>query len=139
MDLAEIERLETLPGAAINEAKIALATEATRLCHGHANAEAAVETARQTFSGEGVSKDLPSIAVSAAELDEGIALFDLLRQAGLVKSNGEARRLIKGGGARINDEPVREEMARVDADALGDQGFFKLSAGKKRHVLVRPE
>jgi len=139
LDLVEIERLENLQGADINEAKIALATEATRLCHDRASAEAALETARQTFAGQGVSKDLPSIAVPAAVLGEGIALFELLCEAGLAKSNGEARRLIKGGGARVNDEPVREEMAKIGPDAVGEQGFFKLSAGKKRHILVRPE
>ena len=87
----------------------------------------------------GTSDDLPSVEVSRDRLESGIPVFELMRMAELVKSNGEARRLIKGGGARINDEQVKDEMAQVSADALGTQGFVKVSAGKKRHVLVRPE
>jgi tyrosyl-tRNA synthetase len=138
LDLSEIERLEKLGGADINSAKIALANAATAMCHDLESAKAAERTALETFTGGGTSEDLPSFEVATSELEAGIVIFDLLRRAGLAKSNGEARRLIKGGGARVNDEQVKDESLTVSAAALTDGGYIKLSAGKKRHVLVRP-
>ena len=133
----EIARLESLGGAEINEAKKILAFEATRLCRGEAAAAEAAETARQTFE-EGVSAEgLPTIEVSTAELGDGLPAFELIRRAGLAKSNGEARRLIKGGGARINDVVLKDEMQTVGPDDFGPEGSIKLSAGKKRHALVK--
>jgi tyrosyl-tRNA synthetase len=135
---AEIARLEALQDAEINEAKKVLATEATRLCHGEAAALAAAEPARQTFEAGRIAEDLPSIEVAADRLSAGVPLFELLREAGLTASNGEARRLIKAGGARVNDKKAVDEMAMVSKADLGSSGAIKLSAGKKRHVLVRP-
>jgi tyrosyl-tRNA synthetase len=138
LPLAEIAALERLSGAAVNEAKIRLADEATGLAHGRDAAAAAAETARRTFVGGGIGDELPTIAVPRDELARGIAVFDLLRRAGLAASNGEARRLIKGGGGRLNDRAVESETQLVTlADLLAD-GVIKLSAGKKRHALVRP-
>ena len=92
---------------------------------------------RQTFE-EGVSAaGLPTIEVSEQELAGGVPVFELMRRAGLAKSNGEARRLIKGGGARLNDVAVTDEMRMVGPDDLGSEGSAKLSAGKKRHALVK--
>jgi tyrosyl-tRNA synthetase len=137
LEEAEIAKLEALGGAEINEAKKVLAFEATRLCRGEAAAAQAAETARQTFE-EGISAEgLPSIEVSAGELGDGLPAFELLRRAGLAKSNGEARRLIKGGGARLNDVAIADEMQTVGPDAFGPEGSLKLSAGKKRHALVK--
>ncbi len=138
LPLDEITRLEGLQDAEINEAKKILADEATAMCHGEEAARAAAETARQTFEEGSVAADLPSIEIAETDLSEGLALFELLRRAGLCGSNGEARRLIKGGGARVNDTPVREEMATVSLSDVTSDGVVKLSAGKKRHVLVRP-
>ncbi|MFP6772531.1 MAG: tyrosine--tRNA ligase [Alphaproteobacteria bacterium] len=138
LPLDEIARLEALQDAEINEAKKVLADLATTLCHGGAAAAAAGETARRTFEEGGVATDLPSIEVAADELRDGIVLFELLRRAGLCQSNGQARRLIKGGGARVNDKSIGDEMAKVSIDDLTSDGVVKLSAGKKRHVLVRP-
>jgi len=135
----EIARLETLEGAEINEAKKILAFEATKLCRGAAAAESAAETARKTFEAGELADDLPSFALPRADLAAGIAAFDLFRQAGLTASNGEARRLIKGGGARLNDKPIAEETRVVNLDDLSPEGVIKLSAGKKRHCLVRPQ
>ncbi|GAB4239813.1 MAG: tyrosine--tRNA ligase [Kiloniellaceae bacterium] len=133
----EIARLEALQGAEINEAKKILAFEATRLCRGEAAAAQAAETARQTFE-EGVSAEgLPTVEVSESELSGGLPAFELMRRAGLAKSNGEARRLIKGGGARLNDVAIQDEMHIVRLDDLGPEGSLKLSAGKKRHALVK--
>ncbi len=136
LPLDEVRRLEALDGAEINEAKKILATEATRLCRGADPAAAAEETARQTFEEGKLGADLPSIDVTRDELAGGIALFELLRRAGLAESNGAARRLIKGGGARLNDAVIREETRQIGPDDLDAEGLLKLSAGKKRHALV---
>ena len=143
LPLDEVARLEALEGAEINEAKAILATEAAALCHGREAAREAAETARRTFGPEAgaggrLADGLPTIEIPRARLDEGVAVCDLMREAGLVKSNSEARRLIRGGGARINDEPVRDETGTVGPGDLTPEGAIKLSAGRKRHALVRP-
>ena len=80
---------------------------------------------------------LPTIEIPAAELADGIAAFALFARASLATSNGDARRLIRGGGARVNDVQLKDENETVGADAADADGVIKLSAGKKRHVLVR--
>ena len=147
LPLDEIARLEALDGAEINEAKAVLATEATALCHGREAAEAAAATARHTFGVTAragpptvraeLSAGLPTIDIAQSRLDEGIPLYDLLREAGLAKSNSEARRLIRGGGARVNDERFGDETGTVGSDDLTAEGTVKVSAGRKRHALVR--
>ena len=137
MPLDEVARLEALSGADVNEAKKILATAATALCHGPAVAEEAAETARRTFE-EGVAGDaLPTIDLGRAQLEAGIPAYELMRQAGLAASNGEARRLVKGGGARLNDQPIDSEQRIVTAADLDADGRIKLSAGRKRHAIVR--
>jgi len=136
LPLDEIARLEALGGAAINEAKKVLATEATALAHGRAAAEQSAETARRAFE-EGVAAEtLPSIDVPRGELEAGIPAFRLLVMAGMAASNGEARRLIRGGGARVNDAAVADEGHVVTLADMRD-GAIKLSAGRKQHKLVR--
>lgn len=136
LPLAEIARLEALGGAEINEAKKILATEATTLCHGGTAAAAAAETARLTFEAGETTASLPGIDIPAAELDTGIPAIILLVRAGLATSNGEARRLIRGGGARLNDTPITDETLTISRADLID-GAAKLSAGRKQHRLVR--
>jgi tyrosyl-tRNA synthetase len=138
LPLDEIARLEALEGAEINDAKIVLANEATALCHGADAAKAAAETARKTFVEGAIAEDLPSVDIPKGELEAGIAAFALMTRAGLTQSNGEARRLIKGGGARLNDNRIEAETATVSLTDLNDEGVIKLSAGRKRHALVRP-
>jgi len=133
----EIARLEALEGVEINEAKKQLANETTKLCHGAAAAEAAAETARRTFEDGALGQDLPTVEVPRDRLAQGILAYELLRESGLTASNGEARRLIKGGGARINDTAIDNDSHAVDLDDLNEDGLIKLSAGKKRHALVR--
>jgi tyrosyl-tRNA synthetase len=135
---AEIRRLESFSGSGINEAKQVLATEATALCHGSDAAAAAAETARRVFAEGGTGDDLPTITVPRAELERGIPAFEILVRAGLAASNGEARRLIKGGGARVNDRVIASETELVRMSDVTAEGTIKLSAGKKRHALVRP-
>jgi tyrosyl-tRNA synthetase len=136
LPMAEIAKLEALGGAEINEAKKILADAATRLLHGDAAAREASETARRTFEEGHADDNLPSIAIPAAELAIGIPAYALFVRAGLAASNGEARRLIKGGGAKVNDETVASESDPVGSSHLRD-GAIKLTAGKKRHILVK--
>jgi tyrosyl-tRNA synthetase len=137
LPLDEIARLEGLEGTEINDAKKVLASDATALCHGREAADAAAETARQTFEQGSHGDDLPSLDVSRSELEAGIAAYELLCRAGLTASNGEARRLIKGGGGRLNNRQIADETALVKLTDRGRDGLIKLSAGKKRHALVR--
>jgi tyrosyl-tRNA synthetase len=134
--LPEITRLERLGGAEINDAKKILANEATALAHGHAAATLAAETARRAFEEGEAATSLPGIDVPAEELNAGIPIFQIFVRAGLVTSNGEARRLIRGGGARVNDVAVTAEDSTISAADLRD-GAIKLSAGRKQHRLVR--
>ncbi len=135
--LDEIARLEALGGQEINEAKKVLANAATALCHGAAAAREAGATARQTFDEGRHGEALPEITVDGTALAGGVAAFRLFRIAGLCATHGEARRLIRGGGARINDQVVESEDRAVgDGDLTGD-GVIKLSAGRKRHALIR--
>jgi len=137
LSLEETQRLESLQDAEINDAKKILATEATAMCHGRAAAEEAANTAAETFEQGQSAEGLPTVEVPAAELADGIAAFALFARAGLANSNGEARRLIRGGGARLNDQKIADENTNVSASDADGDGVIKLSAGKKRHVLIR--
>ena len=138
LPLDEIARLAALEGAGINEAKKVLATEATTLAHGRDAALQAEETARTTFEQGGLGDDLPTVEIERTALVKGVGILNLLRQAGLSASNGEAKRLIQGGGARVNDAKIEDETLILDLGALNSDGVIKLTAGKKRHVIVRP-
>ena len=136
LPLSEIARLEALGGAEINEAKKILANEATALAHGTDKSAAAAETARLAFEEGAAAESLPSVDVPRGALEAGVPAFRLFTLAGLAVSNGEARRLIRGGGARVNDTAVSQEGQMISlADMRG--GAIKLSAGRKHHRLVR--
>ena len=137
MPLAEIARLEALKGQEINEAKKILATEVTRLAHGEQAAETAADTARRTFEEGSRAEALPTADVPRAKLAAGMAAFELFHVAGLAESRNEARKLIKGGGARLNDNPIASDTAIINDSELDAGGTLKLSAGRKRHMLVR--
>jgi tyrosyl-tRNA synthetase len=138
LPLDEISRLGALQGQEINEAKKVLATETTALVHGRTAADDAAETARRTFEEGAIAETLPTLDVSRAELDAGIGVLTLFVKAGLVASNGEARRQIKGGGLRVNDVAVSDEKLVVTASNLTSEGVVKLSFGRKKHMLLRP-
>jgi tyrosyl-tRNA synthetase len=138
LPLSEVAKLAALKGADINEAKKALATEATALLHGREKAEAAAETARQTFEQGASAEGLPTVELPKADLAAGIGVLTAFVQAGLVKSNGEARRQIQGGGLRVNDQAVADEKALLTAADVAADGSIKLSLGKKKHVLLKP-
>ena len=137
LPMEEIVRLEALEGAEVNEAKKVLATEVTAMVHGREAAERATAAAQAQFEGGGTSADLPTVDVPRAELEDGMGLLTLLVRAGLASSNGEARRHVKGGAVRLNDEPQRDEKRAVGADDIDADGVVKVSLGKKRHVLVQ--
>jgi tyrosyl-tRNA synthetase len=139
LPLEEIGRLAALEGQEINEAKKVLATEATALLHGRAAAQAAEAAARQTFEEGTVSADLPTAEVRHSELDQGIGVLTAFSErARLVASNGEARRQIKAGGLRVNDQVVSDDKMVLTARDLTPEGVIKLSLGRKRHVLLKP-
>ncbi|MBP2294199.1 tyrosine--tRNA ligase [Azospirillum rugosum] len=137
LPMDEVARLESLQGAEINEAKKVLAFEVTKLAHGEEAATEAAETARRTFEQGAAAEGLPSIDVARAELEAGLPVVDLLVSTGLAASKGEARRLIKGAGAKMNDAAIADEAAKATTADLNADGVIKLSAGKKRHALVR--
>jgi tyrosyl-tRNA synthetase len=137
LPLDEIARLAALQGSEINEAKKVLATEATALVHGRAAAEEAAGTARKTFEEGALAESLPTVEIASAELQNLGVLVAFVR-AGLVSSNGEARRQIKGGGLKVNDATVTDEKMVLTPAALTPEGVIKLSLGKKRHVLIKP-
>jgi len=138
LPLEEIEKLASLRGAEINEAKKALADAATTLLHGANAAREAAETARQTFEEGAIAENLPTVKIAQDELSAGFGVLAAFVRAGLVSSNGEARRQIKGGGLRINDTPVTDERMVLTAENLTPEGVVKLSLGRKRHVLLKP-
>ena len=138
LPLDEIARLEALEGAELNDAKKTLAHETTKLCHAEAAALGAAETARMTFEEGAHGAELPSVDVPRVEIEAGILAYELLRRTGLAVSNGEARRLIKGGGGRVNDLQIGDEKTMVTASDVNSDGVIKISAGRKRHALVRP-
>jgi len=138
LPMAEIARLAALQGSDINEAKKVLATEATALLHGRDAANAASETARQTFEKGAIAENLPTVAISHGELEGGLGVLAAFVKAGLVTSNGEARRQIKGGGLRVNDVAVTDEKMVLKPGDLTRENVIKLSLGRKRHILLKP-
>ncbi|MEX2166278.1 MAG: tyrosine--tRNA ligase [Methyloceanibacter sp.] len=139
LPLPEIAKLTKLKGAELNEAKKILATEAAALVHGRDAADRAAETARTTFEQGEIAASLPTVKVPRADLDKGLGVLNASLLAGFVQSTGEARRQIKGGGLKVNDQSVADEKRTLTLADLTPEGVIKLSLGKKRHVLIRPE
>jgi tyrosyl-tRNA synthetase len=138
LPLKEIAKLARLAGAELNEAKKILATEATALVHGRDAADRAAETARATFEQGVTAASLPTVEISRADLEKGVGVLNASLLAGFVQSTGEARRQIKGGGLKVNDEAIADDRRLLTLSDLTEDGVIKLSLGKKRHVLIRP-
>ncbi|SHN87301.1 tyrosine--tRNA ligase [Bradyrhizobium erythrophlei] len=138
LPMSEIDKLAQLKGAEINEAKKALADAATTLLHGAEAAQQAADTARRTFEEGTIAENLPTVEIPHSELEAGIGVLASFVKAGLVASNGEARRQIKGGGLRVNDVAVTDEKMLLKPSELTPEGVIKLSFGRKRHVLLKP-
>ncbi|MFT8481595.1 MAG: tyrosine--tRNA ligase [Gluconobacter cerinus] len=137
LPVEECDRLGALEGAEINEAKKILATEATAICHGRTAAEEAAETAHKVFEQGSTTAALPEIDLPANMLAEGLPAFRVFQEAGLAASGGEARRLIRGGGGRVNDVVISDENQTFTLEDLRE-GTLKVSSGKKKHILIRP-
>ena len=137
MDLKEIEKLAILKGAEINEAKKILAFEATKLCHGKEKAKQVSETSHSTFERGGFGSQLPTNILPKEDQDNGISAFDFIALIDSVTSKGEARRLIRGGGVRINDVVITDESKPIGTYNLNKQNFIKVSIGKKRQPLIK--
>ncbi|MEQ9056527.1 MAG: tyrosine--tRNA ligase, partial [Roseovarius confluentis] len=131
----ECDRMGALAGSEINEAKVRLANEVTTLLHGAEAAAAAEATAREVFEKGGVGADLPTLELTAEEVGDGISAAQLIVRSGLAKSGKDAKRLIAENGARVDDEPLTDAGRMFDAASLASP--VKLSAGKKRHALVK--
>ncbi|MEM7619453.1 MAG: tyrosine--tRNA ligase [Pseudomonadota bacterium] len=138
LPLEEIQRLEALQGAEINEAKKILATEATQMAHGQEAANHAQETAQKAFEQGAMAEGLPTIEIAKKDIYDGVGILTAFVKAGLANTNGEARRHIRGGGARINDQTITDEKITLTRCHITDDGVIKLSVGKKRHVLLKP-
>jgi tyrosyl-tRNA synthetase len=136
MPLDEVARLEALQGAELNEAKKVLATEATAMLHGRAEAERAAAAAKAAFEEGAISADMPTVEIDGALLDAGLGVLNAFVTAGLVASTSEARRQIKGGALRVNDSAVSDDKMVLTRAAVVD-GVVKLSMGKKKHVLLK--
>ncbi len=137
LPLDEIAKLEGLEGAEINSAKIRLANEATTLLHGEKAANESAAAAQAVFAQGATAAAMPTAEIPMAELESGMLVAAAFASAGLTESNGEARRLIKQGAAKVNDEKVTDQAATLSSADVQD-GSIKLSAGKKRHALLKP-
>ena len=139
LPMDEIARLESLQGADINEAKKILATEATTLLHGRDAAEEAAETARKTFEEGTLAENLPTIEISSTLLKDGLNITTVFGpdHANLVSSSSDAKRQIKGGALKVNDETVTDERAQISLKDANPEGIIKLSFGRKKHVLLK--
>jgi len=138
LPLDEIARLSALQGQELNEAKKVLATEATAMVHGRGAADEAAGTARKTFEEGTFAEALPTVEIPRAELDKGLGVLTAFAEkAGLVASNGEARRQIKAGGLKVNDATITDEKMTLTSKDLSSDGVIKLSLGRKKHVLLK--
>jgi len=132
LPMDEVRELASAQGKAINESKVRLAYEVTRLVHGEAAADQAVEQVKKAIGGQDVTGDaIPNGPLSAVELNEGVGLIALIVKAGFAKSNGEARRLIQGGGVRVHDTKITDPTHTVTSADVVD-GYVLVRAGKKR-------
>ena len=137
LPLDEIARLSALKGNELNEAKKILAHEVTQLCHGRDAANSVAESARRTFEEGSIGQDLPFIIINKNDLKNGVWVIEAMRKLALIQSNGEGRRLIANGGVRVNDTVISDPEKQLNVSDITISGMIKLSAGKKRHALVK--
>ena len=137
LPLDEIARLSALKGNELNEAKKILAYEVTQLCHGRDAANSVAESARKTFEEGSIGQDLPFIIINKNDLEDGVWVIEAMRKLALIQSNGEGRRLIANGGVRVNDTVVNDPEKQLNVSDISISGMIKLSAGKKRHALLK--
>ena len=137
LPLDEIAKLSAVKGNELNEAKKILANEVTQLCHGRDVANSVAESARKTFEEGSIGQDLPFIIINKNDLEDGVWVIEAMRKLALIQSNGEGRRLIANGGVRVNDTVISDPEKQLNVSDITISGMIKLSAGKKRHALVK--
>ena len=138
LEFSEIKKLEKLQGSEINDAKIILADSTTTLLHGKKSAKEAEKTAKSLFSNENTEANLPYIEYTKSELKIGVSILDcFIKNNHLVNTKGDARRLIRGGGAKLNDVNITNEGYILTERDFSETNELKLSAGKKKHILIR--
>ena len=135
LPVSECDRLGSLEGQEINEAKIILANEVTKLCHGEEAAISSNKTAHKVFTEDGSDDNLPTLEISKLEVLDGISFTQALVRTGLVSSGKEAKRIIAGGGAKLNDQVINDAGYMLDATELHKTP--KISASKKKHALIK--
>ncbi len=135
LPVSECDRLGSLEGQNINEAKIILANEVTKLCHGEEAALSSEKTAHKVFTEDSSDENLPTLEILNTEIIDGISFTQALVRTGLVSSGKEAKRIIAGGGARLNDQVINDAGFMLYAADL--QKTPKISASKKKHALIK--
>jgi tyrosyl-tRNA synthetase len=137
LDVKEIEELKSLQGQEINQAKEKLAFLATEICHGSEKAQLALETSQNVFQNHALDKNLPTIEINKTELENGIPFSLLMANCEIVETRGEAKRIIQGGGGKINDKAIKDPQHKISLKEFDGENQIKISAGKKRHALVK--
>ena len=135
LPVIECERLGALEGQNINEAKIILANEVTKLCHGSQAAINSANTAHKVFSEDGSDENLPTLEIHNSEIIDGLSFTQALLKTGLVSSGKEAKRIIAGGGARLNDQIITDAGYMLERSELNN--ILKITASKKKHALIK--
>ena len=132
-----LKKIDEIKNNNINELKILLANEATRMLHGKSSAEKAEQTAKKTFESGSVGDDLPTIKIGKKELEDGMNIIDLVIVSNLSASKSEVRRIIKNKGIKINNQTIEDQNLQVSLKNFNNQNFLKLSLGKKKHVIIK--
>ncbi|MDC1252447.1 tyrosine--tRNA ligase, partial [Amylibacter sp.] len=135
LPVIECERLGALEGQNINVAKIILANEVTKLCHGSQAAINSANTAHKVFSEDGSDENLPTLEIHNSEISDGLSFTQALLRTGLVSSGKEAKRIIAGGGARLNDQIITDAGYMLERSELNN--ILKITASKKKHALIK--
>tara|TARA_B100000686_G_C16662139_1_gene901547 strand:- start:659 stop:1324 length:666 start_codon:yes stop_codon:yes gene_type:complete len=133
----EIVKLEKLKDSEINDAKVILANEATKMCHGLEKALESEKTSYSTFVEGEYGNSLPTLVINKREIESGIPIFELIKRAFKLSSGSEARRILRSGNAKMNDEKIESETYTILNENFDTKGIIKLSIGKKRHSLIR--
>ena len=136
LPLAQIDELATLEGSELNQAKVILANEATRLCHGQALQEQAEKTAKETFDRSGLGGDLPSVHLTDSELNQSPLLTAIIVRLGFATSNSAARRLIEQGSVKIDGQAIKDVAFCIDHTQFAKAKQLKLSVGKKKFASL---
>ena len=136
IDINEIEKISN-GEKNINNLKILLANEATRILHGKENSNNSEKTAKDTFDGSGIGENLPETIIDKARLKDGIHIIELLYESKIMNSKSEIRRLINQKGIRVNDSLVVDDKKIVELKDFNENGYVKVSLGKKKHFIIK--